>query len=285
MADHTIRQSGSCSECRSPRRLRFHRMQEHDAVLVLDRVEVHVGDVRMLRGELRQLEVMRGEQRVGSDSSRAGGARSPRPAPGRRRSRCRGRSRPSARGCARWRCCRIAAASVISTMKVERPPARSSAAPMRVKIAVDRAERARLRRHEAAALREQRDQRHLAHVGRLAAHVRAGDRAAAGASAREAAVVGDEVLDLALDHRMAARLDVDAARRRTPAAPVVALRPRSAKRGEHIELRRAPRRSPAAPAMCGAERRRAARRTAASRARARAPAPRAPCPRTPSARA
>jgi hypothetical protein len=30
--------------------------------------------------------------------------------------------------------CRIAALSVISTMKVERPPARSSAAPMRVKI-------------------------------------------------------------------------------------------------------------------------------------------------------
>ena len=30
---------------------------------------------------------------------------------------------------------RIAAASVISTMNVERPPARSSAAPMRVKIA------------------------------------------------------------------------------------------------------------------------------------------------------
>src|SRR5258708_31298455 len=30
--------------------------------------------------------------------------------------------------------CRIEALSVISTMKVERPPARSSAAPMRVKI-------------------------------------------------------------------------------------------------------------------------------------------------------
>ena len=30
--------------------------------------------------------------------------------------------------------CRMLAASVISTMNVERPPARSSAAPMRVKI-------------------------------------------------------------------------------------------------------------------------------------------------------
>ena len=30
--------------------------------------------------------------------------------------------------------CRMLAVSVISTMKVERPPARSSAAPMRVKI-------------------------------------------------------------------------------------------------------------------------------------------------------
>ena len=67
--------------------------------------------------------------------ARSAGARSPTPARGRRRSTCRARSRPSARGSPASPRCRIAAASVISTMNVERPPARSSAAPMRVKIA------------------------------------------------------------------------------------------------------------------------------------------------------
>src|SRR5213075_3175599 len=66
--------------------------------------------------------------------------------------------------------CRIDALSVISTMKVERPPARSSAAPMRVKIwsmGPRRAERG----HERSDVRHQRDERDLAHVGRLAAHI------------------------------------------------------------------------------------------------------------------
>ncbi len=61
-------------------------------------------------------------------------------------------------------------------MKVERPPARSSAAPMRVKIAVDRAEARAPRGHIAADIGQQRDQRGLAHEGRFAAHIRAGDQ-------------------------------------------------------------------------------------------------------------
>ena len=111
----------------------------------------------------------------GCGSSRRAGARSPRRAPARRRSTCRGRSRRSAPGSARVARCRIAAASVISTMNVERPPARSSAAPMRVWIASIGPSVARGGGHERAAVREQRDHRRLPHVGRLAAHVGAGD--------------------------------------------------------------------------------------------------------------
>ena len=81
-----------------------------------------------------QLEVVRGEQREGAHRSARCAAPPPRPATGRRRCWCRGRSRPSAPGCARVALCRMLAVSVISTMKVERPPARSSPAPMRVKM-------------------------------------------------------------------------------------------------------------------------------------------------------
>ena len=145
-------------------------------VLVLDRVEVDVGRRPVARARAASARSSAWRTACSACSSRAGGARSPRPAPGRRRSRCRGRSRPSAPGCARWRCAGCSALSVISTMKVERPPARSSEAPMRVKIWSIGPMRARLRRHEAADVRQQRDQRHLAHVGGLAAHVRAGDQ-------------------------------------------------------------------------------------------------------------
>jgi hypothetical protein len=82
--------------------------------------------------------------------------------------------------------CRMAAASVISTMKVERPEARSSEAPMRVKMA-STGPIGGVRRHEAADVGEQHDQRHLAHGGGFAAHVGAGDQqhAAGGGSRRQ----------------------------------------------------------------------------------------------------
>ena len=84
--------------------------------------------------------------------------------------------------------CRMLAASVISTMKVERPLARSSDAPMRVKIG--RSGRARRGRgDEAAEMREQRDDGDLAHVGGFTAHVGAGDQQHA-ARRRQRSVVG-----------------------------------------------------------------------------------------------
>jgi len=69
----------------------------------------------------------------------------------------------------------MTAVSTISTMKVERPRARSSAAPTRENT--DRQCRsAPASRHEAADLRQQRDQGVLAQEGRFARHVRARDQ-------------------------------------------------------------------------------------------------------------
>ena len=70
---------------------------------------------------------------------------------------------------------RMLAVSFISTMKVDSPPARLSEAPTRVKRRSTTPISAAGRRHEAAHLRQQRDQRDLAQVGRLAGHVGPGD--------------------------------------------------------------------------------------------------------------
>jgi hypothetical protein len=108
-------------------------------------------------------------------------------------------------------------------MKVERPRARSSAAPTRENSRSTIPMRARLRRHEAADLSDQRDQCVLAQKGRLTRHVRAGDRSRSGhrlfVRARATGrCVGDEWLPVALqrlfDHRMAAALDGEVERRR-----------------------------------------------------------------------
>ena len=70
---------------------------------------------------------------------------------------------------------RMFAVSVISTMNVDCPRARSSLAPMRVKMRSTKSIRAAGRRHETAGVREQREQRHLPDVGGFARHVRPGD--------------------------------------------------------------------------------------------------------------
>ncbi len=102
------------------------------------------------------------------------------------------------------------AASVISTMNVERPPARSSAAPMRVKIRSSGPHTAPVGRDVAADVRQQHDEGGLAHVGGLAAHVGAGDDQHA-APGVELQVVGHERrVREAFHHRMPAALDRDA---------------------------------------------------------------------------
>ena len=68
--------------------------------------------------------------------------------------------------------------------------------------------------NEGAHLRQHDDQRVLAQIGRLAAHVRAGDQEdVPGIVPGEIRVVGDEghalALECGLDHRMASALDVE----------------------------------------------------------------------------
>ena len=75
--------------------------------------------------------------------------------------------------------------------------------------AVDGTDRDRFCRHERARPRQKRDERHGAHVGRLAAHVGARDDEAA-AAVSEAAVARNVGLDRRLDDGVAALDDLDA---------------------------------------------------------------------------
>src|SRR5882724_5938938 len=93
-------------------------VQKHDVVLMFDSSEMHIGELRKFVSQTRQFKIVRGKQRVAA----VGFQEVPRPI-----------SSTSTRlFCVAL--CRILAASVISTMNVERPLAKSSAAPMRVKI-------------------------------------------------------------------------------------------------------------------------------------------------------
>ena len=84
-------------------------------------------------------------------------------------------------------------------MKVERPRARSSAAPTRAEQAVDDADRgARSPARSDPDLRQHGDQRVLAQEGGLAGHVRPGHQPGCGVpvslfSAREPAIIADKV--------------------------------------------------------------------------------------------
>ena len=71
--DHRRRHAGEPRHLQAvavARRAFLDRVQEHDAVLVLDGVEVHVGDLAVLLRELGQLEVVGGEQREGARCAR-----------------------------------------------------------------------------------------------------------------------------------------------------------------------------------------------------------------------
>ena len=72
---------------------------------------------------------------------------------------------------------RMTAVSVISTMNVERPRARLSEAPIRVKIRSISGSMRRVRGHPASHLRQNRDQRCLPQIRDLAAHIRTRDDA------------------------------------------------------------------------------------------------------------
>ena len=152
---------------------------------------------------------------------------------------------------------RIAAVSIISTMKVERPRARSSAAPTRREQAVDDADMGGARRHVGADLGEHGDQRVLAQEGRLAGHVGPGDQpdaaGLAGVAGAEIAVIGDERPLAAgsqrlLDHRMAAAFDM---RRRASGRPSAGSSP-PPRRARRARRRHRARRAPSAIACSAA---------------------------------
>ena len=84
---------------------------------------------------------------------------------------------------------------------------------MRVKIRSTHADPGRSGRDERPHLRQQHDQRHLAHIGGLAGHIGAGDNGHLTALHAQAGVVGDEHLppEHQLHHRVAASLDLNPA--------------------------------------------------------------------------
>ena len=226
-ADHGSRHAGQLGDLQAValvRRTFVHGVQEHDAVAMLDRREMHVGRLRKFRGQLRQFEVVRGEQRV------AAVVRQQMPGDGpREREAVEGRS---------------AAADFVHQHEALRRRVvedrggfghfdheRGAAAGQVVggadarEDAIDRAERRAPRRHIAAHVSHQRDQRGLAHEGRFTAHVRAGDQEQLALGVQRA-VVGDELLDLRLDDRMPSLFDFDAAHSpRTRARPSRAREP------------------------------------------------------------
>ena len=105
----------------------------------------------------------------------------------------------------------MTAVSVISTMKVERPRARLSDAPMRVKMRSMTGRAGGFGGNEGAGLGEDGDERGLAQVGALAAHVGAGDDGDQIGGIVEVKIVGDEasgfLLGEALDDGMASGED------------------------------------------------------------------------------
>ena len=214
-------------------------MQKHDAVLVLDRIQMHVGHLAILLCQPGELEVMRGEQRQRLVLLH----QMPGNGPGQRQA-------VEGRG---------AAADLIHQHQAVRPGVvqdvgrfghlhHESRAPAGEVVRganagedlIDRPQREGGCRYKTAAMRQQHDQRYLPHIGRLAAHVRAGDQQHA-AAGRELGVVGNEGLaqcrDLRLDHRMPALAQLQP-RLVAPvrAAPVPAQR-HLGKTGQHIARR------------------------------------------------
>ena len=100
---------------------------------------------------------------------------------------------------------RILAVSLISTMKVDWPRARSSLAPMRVKIRSTRSIRALLGGHKRSGVRQQGEQSDLPNIGAFARHVRPGDQSDLLVAQIQLRVVGNKpfFVDALIQHRMA----------------------------------------------------------------------------------
>ena len=139
-------------------------------------------------------------------------------------------------------CLRSSATSVISTMKVDWPPARSSLAPMRVKIRSTTPMWADRAGTKGAHLGHEDHKGHLAHVGGLARHVGAGDDGRPVVLAVHVGVVGDKeaVLQHLLHHRVAALGDLQFVRVVHQGHAVVVLRRHQGEGRQHVGLGHGP---------------------------------------------
>ena len=287
-ADHGGRQVRRASPpgCRrSGRRRRHDLVQEDDVALPFAHLDRRIGEVGEPAGERGQLVIMRGEQGAAAidlvqmldrrpGDRQAVEGRVPRPIS----------SRMTKERSVAW--LRMAAVSTISTMKVERPRARSSAAPTRLNRRSTTPICARAAGTKEPIWARMHDQRILAQEGRFAGHVGAGQEpdALVAVLRREAAVIGDEgraagLGERMLDHRMAAVQRSRTRERRRPCGRTIAapLGEFGERRQRHRarRWRRQPRRWPA-PAP---RRPRRAPRRCRARARGRGWPPRRSAPR------
>ena len=198
-------------------------MHEDEIVAILDGIQMDIGDAIELDGEIGQLEVMRGEQRV--------------------RAIVRGQMR---RACPRQRqsvigrraaadfvhqhqtvlCCIVENVRRLAHFHHEgRLTARKIVAGTDAREdAVDRTDRGCIGRHETADMCEQYDQCVLSHVRRLTAHVRAGDDEHPTGRVEIQIIGFKRVLAYLFHYRMPAAHDMDALRcgqlRHLPVQPI-----------------------------------------------------------------
>ena len=259
--------------------------QEDDVVLPLARRDVEVDDARRRVGQIGQLVVVRGEERLRPQPSgwSPGARRPPTRCSGRRRSPCRGRSRRARRGCATSRVCRMLAVSCISTMNVEWPRAMLSDAPTRAKMRSTSGDLGFARRHERSGLRHHAEERRLPQVGRLAAHVRPGQDDQLARRCRSSVMslgTNASAARAPLDDRMPRVDDDDLVAVVHVRLGVVVDGGGLGERGEHVERRERARRRLDARRL-GGHRARAAPRRSPARARGCARRRRAPSLRIP----
>lgn len=175
--DDAVRHSGEFRDVQTVALIRgtgLHAVQEYELAAVLGRVEVDVRATGQVVGQARELEVVGREERQRVEFAADVAGRGP----GERQPVERARAAPDLVHQHEARACRIVQdpgrfghfdheRRVSARQVVGRPDARE--------YAIHRADDRGLGRHEAADMRQDDDERRLAHVSRLAAHVRAGD--------------------------------------------------------------------------------------------------------------
>ncbi len=221
------------------------RVQKHQLLAVLlivqlDRVQVHIGDARQFGRQFGELEIVRGEQRPGAavaGQMHGGGARQRQAVVGAGAPADLVHQHQAVLGGVVQDVGRLAHLHHEGGLPAREVVAGADAG----EDAVDRPDYRACRRHVAADVGEQHDQRVLPHVGAFAAHVRAGDHQhAAGALRRRVAQLQvvrlERLLAYFFHHRVAAAFDLDAGLvAQLRCAPVQRLGA-FGQRAQHVEL-------------------------------------------------